>query len=429
METKELDLGYQQGVSVIISATRGAGGLERLLESFLSNNSHYPFEIVVIDYDTGGEVQSIIEKYAARAFFVHLKSDQSSSYAASGNYAAQKAVYPHLLFIEEDLIFNADPLPGAVKKINDPAATGPKKFFSLDQLDPKALSGSTLFCRRADFDTAGGFSGLSGANPPQLYRELGRTGSANRDRLLSASRAPLGDLSHIFKPYDPALPVISIHIPKTAGTAFRAVLEEWFQDDLFMFYPDLSRPETRPFSGLLPGQCVHGHFNRRKGFGLEDYAGEKLPQKANIITMLRDPYKMIVSLFLYYKYQAPQEVLEKSVLVDQRPRDFKPFFNRFLESEHYLFSYLLSAPSLTDGDIDHYIANYTFIGIQEELEKSVLLLSRILGRKPLQPLQKNLSDYSKDHIPDRQAQAREVFKAEYRLYDRVKEIIASVKTP
>ena len=423
MEQKEKDLVYQRGVSLIITSPGGAGELERLVWSFLRKNTHHPFEIVVIDHSAGGALKKIIEKYVARAFFVHLKADPGRPYAASNNYGAEKAFYPNLLFLKHDLLFKEDSLPGAVEKLNDPSSRSGNKFFRLDQVGQASPGGASLLCRRADFEAAGGFSGSGNAGLEELFDRLCESGGGSIKSPSPAGRGQLNELASIFKPFHPARPVVSIHVPKTAGTSFRAVLKSWFKDRLLMYYPDISFQEAAHFSDLLPGQCLHGHFNRGKGFGIEHFVGENPQEKANIITMLRNPYRMIVSLFLYYKYQASEEVIEKSILVDTRPQNFERFFNGFLNSKHYLFSYLLRTAPLTADSIDQYIARYTFIGIQEELEKSVLLLAGLLGKKPLKPLQKNISDYTRDDIPDLEGLAREVFVDEYRLYDRVKEII------
>ena len=35
-------------------------------------------------------------------------------------------------------------------------------------------------------------------------------------------------------PYDPSQPLVSLHIPKTGGTSFTKVLEQWFGDRIYL---------------------------------------------------------------------------------------------------------------------------------------------------------------------------------------------------
>ncbi len=220
-----------------------------------------------------------------------------------------------------------------------------------------------------------------------------------------------------YKPFNPHYPVLSIHIPKTAGQAFEEILRKWYKNQLFLHYPDISVKQARDLSLLRPGQCVHGHFNKRKGFGVEDFAGDKPENQANVITIIRNPFNMIVSLFLYLKYKSPDAVVKK------RPQEFEKFFNGFLNKKHYLFNYLLNHEQENNNDLESYLKKYTFIGVQEDLEKSILLLSKILGFQPVKLPKKNVSDYSKDNIPNLEPLAREVYKDEYLFYDHVSEII------
>ncbi len=421
------ELAYQQGVSLIITVPGETGKLEQLVQSFLINNSHHPVEMIIVDHSATPDPEKMIIKYNACAFFMHIQADPGYAYALSNNYAAGKAIYPNLLFLKHDFFFTSDILPEAVKKLKasslDPSLSLNKQFFSLEQDSQDGPGGASLFCQRADFEAAGGFDENGDDCMAKHFSRLSDRSSGPVNSMSPGVGLQMNDLISTFKPFNPDRPVVSLHVPKTAGTAFRTVLKSWYKDHLLMHYPDISLQEADNFADLRPGQCLHGHFNRGKGFAIEDFAGKNPHDQANIITMLRNPYKMIVSLFLYYKYQAPDAVIEKSILTDQRPQSFKNFFNRFLDSKHYLFSYLLRTAPLSAENIDHYLGQYTFIGLQEELEKSVVLLARLLGKKPLKPLQKNISDYSKDDIPDLEGLAREVFVDEYRLYDRVKNIL------
>jgi len=78
--------------------------------------------------------------------------------------------------------------------------------------------------------------------------------------------------------------LISIHIPKTGGTSFKDVLYTWFGKNLFFHYYN-EREGIMPVKyELLPGICIHGHFNRKRNFGVQDY----YPEATQFITILRD---------------------------------------------------------------------------------------------------------------------------------------------
>src|SRR5215207_10496370 len=102
------------------------------------------------------------------------------------------------------------------------------------------------------------------------------------------------------RPYNPEEPLVSIHVPKTAGMSVKACLEQWFGPKLFAHYPDEAASGAPIKHVLGAGTCVHGHFNKHRGFGVLDY----YPEIRQWITFLRDPFEQHVSLFFYLrKYQ------------------------------------------------------------------------------------------------------------------------------
>lgn len=105
------------------------------------------------------------------------------------------------------------------------------------------------------------------------------------------------------KPYDPHLPLIFIHVPKTAGASVRRVVMEWFDAGYLPHYYD-ERTGTPPerdarfdrHSADAP-VCVYGHFNRTRGFGVE----HTYPDGRQFITILRDPFEMAVSQYYFIR--------------------------------------------------------------------------------------------------------------------------------
>ena len=99
--------------------------------------------------------------------------------------------------------------------------------------------------------------------------------------------------------------IISIHIPKTAGTSFRLQLQRHFGDRLLADYSDWPEENTpgaeerneanrQAMLGMLDAikvnyDAIHGHFTASKYVGLfED---------AKLLTFVRDPYQHAISAY------------------------------------------------------------------------------------------------------------------------------------
>lgn len=104
--------------------------------------------------------------------------------------------------------------------------------------------------------------------------------------------------------------LISLHLPKTAGTSFRQTLESVYGSKLFSDYYDMSSIQdyllgevdannlTKPDSNrvLVGVDCIHGHFLPAKYRQMEINGREKL-----FITWLREPFSRMVSHYYFFK--------------------------------------------------------------------------------------------------------------------------------
>lgn len=108
-------------------------------------------------------------------------------------------------------------------------------------------------------------------------------------------------LEVVLKVYDRSLPLIVIHIPKAAGTSTREVFKRWFGSGLHEHYFNESRKKLPKRLNLekIHSQkrpvVVYGHFNRLRGFGVEDY----YPEVGQFVSILRDPFELAVSTYFY----------------------------------------------------------------------------------------------------------------------------------
>jgi len=105
------------------------------------------------------------------------------------------------------------------------------------------------------------------------------------------------------KNYVLSSPLVFIHIPKAAGSSVREVFRGWFGSGLLENYFDEEAgllPPRRDLSALHSRErpvVVYGHFNRNRGFGIEDY----YPEADQFVTIIRDPFEAAISTYYYMR--------------------------------------------------------------------------------------------------------------------------------
>jgi hypothetical protein len=88
--------------------------------------------------------------------------------------------------------------------------------------------------------------------------------------------------------------ILSIHIPKTAGTTFRELLQRHFREAICLHYYHPMDYTGRPLSEVPSVvECIHGHFGAQKF--LSCYFD------ADLVTWLRDPIERVVSEYEHLK--------------------------------------------------------------------------------------------------------------------------------
>lgn len=208
--------------------------------------------------------------------------------------------------------------------------------------------------------------------------------------------------------------LISIHIPKCAGTSFTNVLRKWFWPGFHAHYiahdQDGRLPgRARLFKKILyatrvTGMCVHGHFEANA------HVFDYYPNATQFITVVRDPLEMQLSLYWDHK------------------RRIKEFGSLFWKGEKVEMKY--------GGDIDRWVAerpsyllqffpwdltmenfketlsrNFVHIGVTEALQKSVDRFASCFGKPTVKIEQLNQSP--REFIPSEQAIS--AFKDRHRL--------------
>jgi hypothetical protein len=224
--------------------------------------------------------------------------------------------------------------------------------------------------------------------------------------------------------YDRSKPLISIHIPKCAGTSFLRVLQTWYGRRLLRHYYNEKanrRPKvhrlTRGILRKTPRRsiCIHGHFTHARAMGVRDY----YPDCHQLITIIRDPFDLHVSNFFYVKQQAEKnrggayrsgkvhEIVENSWSLEE-----------YLEKKprSHLLQFL--PPELTvDNYRDILDREFLFIGIAESLQESVDALAHVLGFPSVEVPVQNRSEWAGDIPADARARFQERNELEMLVYD------------
>lgn len=182
--------------------------------------------------------------------------------------------------------------------------------------------------------------------------------------------------------YDAGAPLYSIHIPKCGGTSVKASLAEWFDGRLFFHYADEaagSLPELAPWQ---VGSCVHGHFNRHRGFGVLDY----YPEATQFIAFLRDPFELHVSLYFYLKQHALENCYagQGYDVLDEFP-DLTAFIDGLCANRQHPYAVSLLRYMPWEMTWDNYrtmlMSRFIHVGITEELGNSLAMLAKKLGTR------------------------------------------------
>lgn len=171
--------------------------------------------------------------------------------------------------------------------------------------------------------------------------------------------------------------LISIHLPKTAGSSLGTTLKQWFGSRLLLDYGDLIGDESaqslkhraKRKTAMLGKvseistafDAIHGHFYAKKYI-------EAFPS-ANFAVLLRDPFTRIPS---YYEYLKRCNHRRNPLVVSIRESHMS--LDDFIRWDYMrnLCSRLLY-PLHTE--------KLWFIGIQEQYDQSLQLLAAMLGRK------------------------------------------------
>jgi hypothetical protein len=196
-------------------------------------------------------------------------------------------------------------------------------------------------------------------------------------------------LAFVIEPRDSGLALISLHLPKTAGTSFSASLAEHFGERYRGDYEDAAismSPQDRGVQALRAGlqladhglgevDCIHGHFLPVKYLLLSTRA------ELVFITWMRDPLARMLSHFHYWQQNYDEATAA-------------PHHRRFIEERWTLEKFCLSDKFrniYTQYLWGFPFENFSFIGISEHYAEDFRQFAdRYLGVE-MEPQQRNVS--------------------------------------
>lgn len=220
-----------------------------------------------------------------------------------------------------------------------------------------------------------------------------------------------------------ALELISIHIPKTAGTSFRNTLKGVYgEQGVVRLDIGLVRQEVRVDEQLyddnhlpLKTRVVHGHFSYpllQKNFDL--------PRSIPVITWLRDPVERVISNYFYLAKRLAEELDEESKGLNI----LKKMQRSLLEYAAYEPSQNRMSKFLEGLELEELL----FVGIQEDYDRSLERLAGLLGWKDYPVFHHNETGKIDTRVsPEERARIRELNSRDVALYERALELLAQGK--
>jgi hypothetical protein len=157
--------------------------------------------------------------------------------------------------------------------------------------------------------------------------------------------------------------IISIHVPKCAGTSFRNVLQKIFGRRLWSNYGTVfTREQARPDLVPVNTVCIHGHF-------FADAFSDLYPQ-ARLITWIRHPVERVLSNYHFFR-RHPEVNDGCCQALHQRKLSVREFADLdWMRNE--TTRYLAGRP----------LSDFDFVGVTERFSDSLGVFESEFGLRP-----------------------------------------------
>jgi len=215
------------------------------------------------------------------------------------------------------------------------------------------------------------------------------------------------------KSYDPAKPLIFIHIPRCGGTSLSAILKGWFGDGFLKHYY-LQQERKMPVRHKeRPGVCIYGHFNRERGFGTDDY----YPGATQFATFLRDPLELALSTYFHWKNKRRDIRIRTGRLEPGSHFDYRDLTDYFNKRPRSPLLRFLPADLTLENYRQALEERFIFLGIVGEMQQSVDILSRTLEMPPAKIGHVNKAPRNEEVPPEAAETYRRQNRLEFAVYD------------
>lgn len=202
------------------------------------------------------------------------------------------------------------------------------------------------------------------------------------------------------------LELISIHIPKTAGTSFYAILQDIYGKSHSI---EVKREQARANAGRFQRivqpehRVLHGHFHFEEIRNLYD------PTKVKLVSWLREPVSRVISNYYFFNRNVNENPnhsewhrREESLAVYAQYEENRNRMSRFLQGIE--------------------LEDLFFFGIQEYFEEDLIRLRVNMGWPAVQSRSENTNRAYQSKFPpvseDLKEQIRAWNQADVQLYER-----------
>lgn len=202
--------------------------------------------------------------------------------------------------------------------------------------------------------------------------------------------------------FDPNKPLVSLHVPKCAGSSFGQDLSQISNYySVIYFYPEIGY--ILPNDWHRPKTIIHGHFVRWKNHAVEDFCPD-----CQYITLLRDPYDVCVSAYYYGLRNNLSWAVNSTI---------KEYFEWWLNSDiGPLTGSLLSLDKF--NSIEEYCSKFICIGSVSRINDFYSKLERVLNVVFVTSSHLNVSKVL-PNTPDYRNAFKERFPFDFDLYNYV----------
>lgn len=222
--------------------------------------------------------------------------------------------------------------------------------------------------------------------------------------------------------YDPSHPLLGLHIPKCAGSSMKQVLRGWFGRQIHWHYfdevrnrpPRVCRPSLfhhlrRRLTGR--GVCIYGHFNRTRGFGVEDY----YPNAQQFFTIVRDPLATVQSQYFAAKRLGARRIRQGKPAPIAECYTSVDAFVAAEVGQPYFTNYL-PGPITLDNYVEIFESRFIYVGVAEDLQTAVDQLAARLGFASVSVPHVNVSRHDETLDPALAAEFVASRPLEYAIY-------------